>query len=59
MMRAPAFTLIELLIATTITALVLSGAFFSLSVVLRAYKIRGGKTADAEIAKYDLHADAH
>lgn len=50
MMRAPAFTLIELLIATTITALVLSGAFFSLSVVLRAYKIRGGKTADAEIA---------
>ncbi|MDP8245550.1 MAG: prepilin-type N-terminal cleavage/methylation domain-containing protein [Candidatus Hinthialibacter antarcticus] len=50
MMRSPAFTLIELLVATTITSLVLSGAFFSLSVVLSAYKIRGGKTSDAEIA---------
>lgn len=50
MMRTPAFTLVELLTATTITALVLSGAFFSLSVVLSAYKIRGGKTSDAEIA---------
>ncbi len=45
-----AFTLVELLTATTITALVLSGAFFSMSVVLQAYKMRGGKTSDAEIA---------
>lgn len=48
------FTLVELLTATTITALVLGGAYFSLSVILRAYQQRGGAAADAEIANLIL-----
>ncbi len=52
--RQKAFTLVELLLAATITAMVLGSAFASMSVVLRAYKELGGKTNMAETARLIL-----
>jgi prepilin-type N-terminal cleavage/methylation domain-containing protein len=48
------FTLVELLLAATLTALVLGGAAASLSVVLRAYKELGGKAEYAETGRLML-----
>ena len=45
------FTLIELIMAGTLTAMVLGGAFASLSVVLQAYKAQSGKTNSADVAR--------
>lgn len=49
-----AFTLVELLMATTLTGLVLGGAFMSLSVVLRGYKEFSGKSNVSETARLIL-----
>lgn len=49
-----AFTLIELLMAATLTAMILGGAFASLSIVMKAYKELAGKTNHAEIARLIL-----
>ncbi len=48
------FTLVELLLAATLSALVLTGAFASLSVVLQAYKNQAGKSNTADTARLVL-----
>ncbi|MBN2327527.1 MAG: prepilin-type N-terminal cleavage/methylation domain-containing protein [Candidatus Omnitrophica bacterium] len=69
--RQKGFTLVELVLASTLTALILGSAFVSLSTVLKAYKELGGKTnlaetarlildrmrADLEMTFYSPHAD--
>ncbi len=52
--RMNGFTLVELLMAVTISALVLTGAFISLSVVLQAYKEQAGKASTNDIARLIL-----
>ena len=49
-----AFTLVELLMATTLTGLVLGGALMSLSVVLRGYREFSGKANAPETARLIL-----
>ncbi len=55
-MRKPqdAFTLVELLLAATLTAIILGSAFVSLSIVMKAYKELSSKTNQAEIARLIL-----
>ncbi len=48
--RSNGFTLIELMMAATLTMLVLGGAFVSFSVVLNAYKMHGTKSISADTA---------
>lgn len=49
-----AFTLVELILAATLTAVILGGAFLSLSVMLRAYKEIGGMAEQAEAGRLIL-----
>lgn len=49
-----AFTLVELLLASMMTAMILGSAFVSLSIVLKAYKELGSKTNLAETARLIL-----
>lgn len=46
--------MIELLMAATLTAMILGSAFASLSIVMKAYKELAGKTNQAEIARLIL-----
>lgn len=46
-----AFTLVELLLAATLTTVILGSAFATFAVVMKAYKDLGGKTNQAEIAR--------
>jgi general secretion pathway protein J len=48
--KTAGFTLVELMMAATLTTLVLGGAFVSLSVVLQAYKLHGSKSNSADMA---------
>ncbi len=55
------FTLVELLLAATLTTMVLGAGFISLSTVLQAYKLHGSRSVSADLAhlifermRYDL-----
>ncbi len=52
--KRSAFTLVELLMATTLTAMVMGGAFLSLSIVLKAYKDQSSRSNLSEISRLIL-----
>ncbi len=54
MRRASGFTLVEVVLATTISALVLAGAYASLATILSAYRIQEGQYANTDKARLIL-----
>ncbi|MGI6456244.1 MAG: type II secretion system protein GspJ [bacterium] len=54
MKRKRAFTLIEVILATTVSAMVLAGAFATLSTLLNAYKKQEGRYSSTDMAKLIL-----
>lgn len=53
--RTRAFTLVEVLLAASLSMVVITGAFFTLGTMLRAYKSRAGVSQSAEIAHLILN----
>lgn len=52
--REKAFTLVELLLASAITAVIIGGGIASMSAVLHVYKLEGNKSSAAETAQLIL-----